>query len=131
MTLRFRRNRRAGFLLLEALVAFGLVALVLGFALPIVSGAAAQQARRLHHLNATEFAVSLAEEYRAVYPQIPPQGQDASGWAWQIAERSVTPDGPTSLDPQMRLVEVQITIWHIDRMAERAEFSTLIARPRS
>ncbi|RGP35903.1 hypothetical protein [Pseudotabrizicola alkalilacus] len=117
--------------MLEALVAFGLVAFVLGFALPIVSGAAAQQARRLQDLNAAEFAVSLAEAYRATFPQMEAEGQDPAGWAWRITERSVAPDGQTSLDPVMRLVEVQITVWHIDRRAEPTTFSTLIARPRS
>lgn len=118
-------------ILLESLVAFGLVALVLGFALPIISGAAAQQARRLQDLNAAEFAVSLAEEYRATYPQLGAEGLDPAGWAWRITERSVSPDGQTSLDPVMRLVAVEITVWHLDRSAEPATFSTLIARPRT
>ena len=111
-------------------MAFGLVALVLGFALPIVSGAATQQARRLHDLNATEFALSMAELYRATYPQMQAEGQDPSGWVWRMNERSVAPDGPTVLDAQMQLVEVQITVWHISRAATQTQFSTLVARAR-
>lgn len=112
-------------------MALGLVALVLGFALPVLSGAATQQARRLQDLTAAEFAASLAEEYRATFPQMQAAGTDASGWQWRITERPVAPDGPTALDDAMRLVAVQITVWPADRPSEARQFETVIARPRS
>lgn len=129
MTLRSDRRPDGGFTLLEALVAFGLLTLVLATALPALSGAAARQAMRLNRLYAAEFAVSVLEEYRATYPVMAPKGSDSSGWAWEIDEAKVAPDGITSLAPAMQLFELRLEVWHHERPSERQRFGTIVARP--
>lgn len=116
--------------MLEAIVAFGLLAMVLAFALPALTGAAARQAGRIQSLQATEFAASVLEEYRATFPVMAASGTDPSGWVWQISERITAPDGPTSLDTAMVLVAVTLDVWHRDRPDNRFAFETIVARPR-
>lgn len=98
-------------------------------ALPALSGAAARQAKRLHHLHGAEFAVSLLTEYRYTWPLIAASGVDDSGWHWRIIEQRVVPDGPTALDFAMHLVELRLEVWHRDRPQDVQPFSTIVARP--
>lgn len=74
--------------------------------------------------------MSLAEEYRATFPLMDPKGEHATGWQWRISERSVAPDGQTSLDEAMGLVEIQLDVWHRDRPDQTRRFFTIVARPR-
>ena len=130
MILRFDdRTANSGFTLLEALIALALLVLVLSTAIPAVTGAAARQAGRLNALHATEFAASVFEEYRVTFPQMETVGEDESGWNWQIAETPVAPDGRTSLDSAMQLIEMRLTVWHRDRTANKYDFTSLVARP--
>ena len=116
-------------MMLEALVSLALLAGVLGFVLPLLADVTLRQGARLDALKAAEFAVSTVEEYRVRYPLMPSSGQDASGWNWEIGETAVAPDGPTTLDPVMQLVELQVSVWH-ETQEERFTFDTIVARAR-
>ncbi len=115
--------------MLEALVALALLVGMLGFVLPLLVETTLQQGARLDAVKAAEFAVSTVEEFRVRYPVMPPSGQDPSGWNWEIAETPVSPDGPTSLDPVIQLMGLEVSVWHDDR-EERFTFETIVARPR-
>ncbi len=109
-------------------MSFAIVTLVLTMSLPILSTAAARQADRLHRLRAGEFAVSILEEYRLTYPQMAATGADLSGWAWSIAESRIVPDGPTSLDNAMHLVQLDLEVWDENRPRDSYKFVTIVAR---
>jgi hypothetical protein len=126
-----RRNPTSGFVLLDALIAFALVALVLTaiyLALPTTS---IRQADRLHRLHGTEFAVSLLEEYRVTFPLMPTEGRDPSGWSWAVTEREVSPDPPGSMDALLSYHEVTVTVWHETWPERRQTMTTLVARRRT
>lgn len=126
-----RRNPTSGFVFLDALMAFALVALVLSAIYLALPATSIGQTERLNRLYATEFAVSVLEEYRATFPVMASEGRDPTGWAWAITEREVEPDPPGNLAAQIMYFEVTATIWHEDRPDARQSFTTILARRRS
>lgn len=126
-----RRNPTSGFVLLDALMAFALVALVLSAIYLALPANTIRQTERLSRLYATEFAVSVLEEYRATFPVMASEGLDPTGWAWAIAEREVEPDPPGSLSAQIKYYEVTVTVWQEDRPDARQSLTTIVARRRS
>jgi type II secretory pathway pseudopilin PulG len=126
-----RRNPTRGFVLLDALVAFALVALVLTAVYLALPTTATRGAERLNRLQATEFAVSILEEYRMTFPLMPAEGEDRSGWSWTLTEREVSPEPPGSMDALLSYHEVTATVWHVTRPTNRQTLTTLIARRRT
>ncbi|WP_028031206.1 type II secretion system protein [Gemmobacter nectariphilus] len=124
------RGSEAGITLIEALVAFALLTLVMTMAFPVLTRGSVGSAKRLDRLHASEFAMSLMEEYRVRGEAVPLSGTDISGWSWTISETVVHPDGPTSLDGLMVLVEVKLAVWHPERPESQQIFHTLAARSR-
>jgi type II secretory pathway pseudopilin PulG len=121
------RNPSAGFVLVDALVAFAIAALALTLILSALPNTALRQADRLNRHLAMEFAFSALEEYRVTYPQMHPKGEDASGWSWSISETDLPPDPVQSVAP-INLVEVEVVVWHKDRPDIRATLKATIAR---
>lgn len=125
-----QRASEAGITLLEAVVAFALLTVVMVMAFPVLTRGSIGSTLRLDRLYASEFALSLIEEYRVRGDALPSSGTDNSGWSWRISEAIVRPDGPTSLDGLMVLVEVEMSVWHPDRPEGAQSFHTLVARLR-
>ncbi len=111
-------------MLLDALVAFAIVALALATILITLPRLAERDVARLSRHQASEFAYSKFEEFRMAFPALDLSGTDPSGWAWQIAER---PGGMGSSD-LIDLVTVQVTTWHIDQPELRVTLSGIVAR---
>jgi type II secretory pathway pseudopilin PulG len=121
------RNRSAGFVLIDALVAFAIAALALTVILSVLPSTAVQQGERLNRHLAMEFAFSTLEENRVTYPQMRADGEDPSGWSWSIVET----DLPAEVDPAaplIKYVEVNVSAWHRDRPDLRATLQAKIAR---
>ena len=125
------RQGQQGFSLFETLVAFAILAMVLTVSLSVFANSASRQSGRLHALHAAEFALSVSEEYRLTAPAMAEQGQAANGWAWRMAQTPVAPDGRTELTPLMDLIELEITVFHVNRSADVHRFTTIVARRRS
>lgn len=121
------RNPSAGFVLIDALVAFAIAALALTLILSALPNSALRQTERLNRHLETEFAFSALEEYRVTYPQMRPKGEDESGWSWSIAETDLPPD-PEQSRSFIRLVRVEVLVWHKDRPEMRATLQATIAR---
>lgn len=121
------RNPLAGFVLIDALVAFAIAALALTLILSALPNTALRQADRLNRHLATEFAYSALEEYRVTFPQMRPAGEDATGWSWSISETDLPPDPGPSV-ASIRYVEVDVVVWHKDRPDMQATLRATIAR---
>jgi type II secretory pathway pseudopilin PulG len=121
------RNRSAGFVLIDALVAFAIAALALTVILSVLPTTAVQQGERLNRHLAMEFAFSTLEEYRVTYPQMRADGEDPSGWSWSIVETDLPTDA-ASATASITYVEVSVTTWHRDRPNVRATLQATIAR---
>lgn len=126
-----RRNPDSGFVLLDALIAFALVAIVLSAIYLALPATATRQTERLHRFYATEFALSVLEDHRATFPAMASEGRDQTGWIWALTERVVEPDPPGSLAAQISYHEVTVTVWHEDRPDTRQTLTTLVARRRT
>lgn len=126
-----RRNPTNGFVLLDALIAFALAALVLSAILIALPATTRHQTERLNRLYATEFAVSVLEEYRATSPIMAMEGSDPTGWAWNITEREMDLNAPGNLTLQISYFEVIITVWHKARPDVRLSHTTVVARRRA
>jgi hypothetical protein len=126
-----KRNPSGGFVLLDALVAFALVALVLTAVYLVLPATASRQIERLNRLHRTEFAVSILEEHRVTFPVMASQGRDPSGWTWSIVEREVEPDPLGAMAPLISYHEVTVTVWHEGRPDDRQSHTTVVARRRT
>jgi hypothetical protein len=121
------RNRSAGFVLMDALVAFAIAALALTVILSVLPNTAVRQSERLNRHLAMEFAFSTLEEYSVTYPQMRADGEDTSGWSWSIVETDLPAEvGPAA--PLIKYVEVNVSAWHRDRPDLRATLLATIAR---
>lgn len=121
------RNPAAGFVLMDALVAFAIAALALTMIVTALPNTAVRQADRLNRHLAMEFAFSTLEEYRITYPQMSTEGDDASGWSWSIVETDL-PNETGQANPLVKYVEVSVSAWHRTRPNLRATLQATIAR---
>lgn len=126
-----KRNPISGFVLIDAMIAFALVAVVLSAVYLVLPATASRQIERLNRLYATEFAVSVLEEYRMTFPGMSTEGQEPSGWTWAITEQKVDPDPPGSMTALISYHEVTVTVWHEDRPDSRHLITTIVARRRT
>ena len=122
------RIGQAGFTFLEVLISLALTAIVVGTVLVTFSRAATVQAERLHDLWLAEFALSVLEEYRVTFPEMPISGATAGGWQWKISETVASPNPPGSLDGEMVYVSISATVWQAVRPDQTYLATTLIAR---
>lgn len=121
------RNPSAGFVLMDALVAFAIAALALTVIVAALPNTAIRHAARLDRYLAMEFAFSVLEEYRVTYPQMRAEGEDASGWSWSIVETEL-PSEPGPAAPLIEYVEVRVSAWHRNRPDQQATLQATIAR---
>jgi type II secretory pathway pseudopilin PulG len=123
-----RRHPTAGFVLLDALVAFAIAAVALTVLFALLPGSATRQSERLNRYLATEFAFSVLEEYRVTFPQMSAAGEDPTGWSWSVEEtKSKVQDN--SADNLIVYADVTVTAWHRDRPDLQATLNATIARP--
>lgn len=113
---------------MDALLAFAFATFVISVIFVLLPPLSAQQSTRLNRLHAAEFAFSVLEEYRVTFPVMSAKGEDASGWAWSVSERTVSPNPPGTLDASLAYVEVTATVWQRGWPAERHIATTLVAR---
>lgn len=124
-----RRNTSAGFVLLDALVAFAIAALALTAILAALPNTSVRHMERLDRHLATEFAFSMLEEYRVTFPVMPPEGEDPTGWSWSISESAAQTEAQPT-DNLLQYVEVTVLAWHRDRPDVRSTLQAIIARRR-
>jgi type II secretory pathway pseudopilin PulG len=122
-----RRNPTAGFVLLDALVAFAIAAVALTVLFTLLPRGASQQSERLNRHLAMEFAFSVLEEYRATFPQMSAEGEDPYGWSWSIVETKDTLQ-TRAPNPLIVFANVTVTAWQRDRPNSRATLNATIAR---
>lgn len=122
-----RRSSSAGFVLMDALVAFAIAALALTLIVAALPNSAVRQGERLLRYQAMEFAFSILEEYRVTFPEMPLKGETAQGWAWTVTEV----DQPTNREtgtPLIKYVDVTVTAWRKGQPDLRATLQATIAR---
>ena len=122
-----KRNASAGFVLMDALVAFAIAAVALTVILTALPNTAVRQSERLNKYLAMEFAFSMMEEYRVTYPQMRSNGEDPSGWSWSIVETDLPPEAG-STPALINYVEVTVTTWNRDTPDVIATLQGTIAR---
>jgi type II secretory pathway pseudopilin PulG len=110
------------------LIAFALMAIVAAVTLRVITGGAADEARRLQSVALLEFARSKAEEYATTYPIAAATGVEPGGWAWSVSEERVKPDGPSRFDADIALFALTIAVWREDRSDDREVAHTIVAR---
>jgi prepilin-type N-terminal cleavage/methylation domain-containing protein len=121
------RAFRRGFTLLETLIAFSIVALIVGGLAGLFAWATAQQDSRLRRLLLAEFAVSVLEEHVATYPLMPISDTAPGGWSWAIAEEKVVPDQVTALQTQITYLQLTARVWQDAKPDLTMTASTLLA----
>ena len=115
MKLSSDRYRRRGFTLLEAMISMVILSLVLGAAASGSSWTMARLGSRGDSVWATELARSVLDEYRVTGSADLAQGEDPSGYRWQLNE---TPGAGG-------LTEVTVRVWRTDSEIEAARLSYL------
>ena len=122
------RHGKTGFALLEAMIAFALAALVITAVLSVIPGVSSKQRERLNRLHATEYALSVLEEYRVTFPAMLPRGTDPSGWQWEIVERPLAGDSTGTMTGLIDLFEVEVRVSRPEIIGAEARLSSVIAR---
>jgi len=123
-----RRKRRAGFVLLDTLMAFAIAALALTLVLGTLPSVAVRHADRIHLYQVTELAHSVLTEYRVTFPEMQRDGEDPSGWSWSVTERPSDEAPVIDEVGPIVFVEVSVTAWHKDRPDLRVTTKALVAR---
>lgn len=114
--------------MIEAMVAFAIMAIIIGATMITLGNATRLQAERLQSLELAEVSRSILEEYTVSYPNLPRSGEANGTWSWRISERAIVPDPPGVLAAVMEYVEIGLQVWRTDRPERILETSTLMAR---
>jgi type II secretory pathway pseudopilin PulG len=105
------RVSKRGFTLLETLIAFGVMALIVGGLAGLFAWATTQQNLRLNRLLLAESATSVLEEYAASYPVMAKSGTEAGGWSWAVVEETTVPDQVVALRDQITYLRLTARVW--------------------
>jgi type II secretory pathway pseudopilin PulG len=121
------RGRTHGFTLLETLIAFSVMALIVGGLTGLFAWATTQQNQRFQRLLLSEFAASVLEEYAMSYPAMADTGSADGGWSWAVVEEPVTPDEGTVLGQQITYLRLTARVWRAAEPKTTVTSSTLLA----
>lgn len=104
-----RRNPRQGFTLLESLLAFVLLAMVIGGAYLAIAQTAARQARLGEDLDMARLARALLTEYTVTHPAMQKTGELPPRYRWTITEEALPVEEAAGLRLAATRVRVTIT----------------------
>lgn len=122
MLLPFRATRegKAGFTLLETLIAFAIGTLVVSTGFVVVGQALIRQAQLEARLELSQFARATLTEYIVTHPLMAKSGTYGEVWSWKIKEQPLPSPPLDEIGLPIRYVDVTITV---RRIGEPLEFS--------
>ena len=126
---RLRRNHKSGFTLLETVVAFGLVALVLGASYGVIARSLSSQREAIARYQDVLMARSILDEYLlADLKEV--SGTYKNTWEWHITETDIQRSAKTPYDQAFAFVDIQIVVRRIANGAEVQLSRALAKRAR-
>lgn len=123
-----KRDGRAGFTLLEALLAMTMLSIVLTgvFAFSIRNLRAQSEAS--NKLELAFFSEAILDEYLVTRPALPTSGTYKGVWTWEIVETPENVLEATDFDQYFRFVRITATVSRIEDPTTRYSLSTTEAR---
>jgi prepilin-type N-terminal cleavage/methylation domain-containing protein len=127
-----RCNSRAGFTLLECMVAFAAASIILVVSISVIVEGLSKQAAGEREVLALALARALLDEYVHTYPLMASSGVYSEKWAWYIEEKRVRGLRETMLDERFEFVEVTSFVSLFGSPGETAfSLSAVVARAQA
>lgn len=123
-----KRARERGSILLEALIAFALIAAFAVTVLTTLMDAAGTTSGRASDFWLAEYARSKAEEFSELPGPLERQGQDPGGWNWKIETERTYPDGRSPFDKELALYRLTLSVWNAGDPSQVVKAETILAR---
>lgn len=123
-----KRSHRAGFTILEAMLAFAVLGIVLASVYTISIRSFRHQTDALSDYELSAMARAVLDEYVVTYPAMESSGTYEDRWSWIISEEPQPPLKPTSLDQHFSFVKITASVWVVETDNRPHELSTVVAR---
>lgn len=122
------KSGSAGFILIETMISFALLAAFAILLITTVSSSLSSQAAREQTYWLAELSRSKAEEIRVTQTRLPADGAVEGGWSWSASEERVWPDGRSRFDNDIALFDLRIRVWQTAHPEEALTTRTIVAR---
>ncbi len=121
------QDGKAGFTLLETLIAFAIGTLVVSTGFVVVGQALIRHAQLEARLELSQFARATLTEYIVTHPVMANSGTYGEVWSWEIKEQPLPSPPLDDIGLPIRYVDVIVTV---QRIGEPLEFtlSSAVAR---
>lgn len=123
------RDPNSGFTLLESLIAFAILAMVIGAGYAILSQSLGRQARLAQDLELSRFARTILIEYAVTYPKLPGRGVFDERLSWEITEEQQSFTAPERMAlPNVIPIKVIAEVRRVDGNVTPLRFATVLLR---